>query len=236
MRFVRYFTQFIVNLALALIALNILLRNWPIFETTYDPIWSQLPEWLYFTPADWQYHLVWGLMLLLPMLIWSRILSPRRRPVTHLNVKTKGGEVVRFVPDALNKFVDHQVISHPAVKRHNVRVVQSGGKSITAKGRVKIKVISAVPSIKKEIEDSITDGFSQVLGILNVKPELEIDFARNAFEQPAALSSDDYESKLPVLREDSEREFDEETLFGEEQTVEEETPSSSFYTEDDKKN
>ena len=107
----------------------------------------------------------WCVAIALVLISWAAGLSAfnvRPRP---LRVKTPEGDSLLLDPGAIINFTKAQIDAHPAVTRHRVHVRQIGGKSVAITAHVKVIPMQSLPEIKRELERSIRDGFSQVLGI-----------------------------------------------------------------------
>lgn len=166
MRPFRALLHFLITLSLFLIAVNAVFSGWWIFPP--DPIQNFITNFL--VPAqdlsrNFVWRAIWAGVLVAIVLYWLLgLLLFKRRPKA-LQVRTAGGEMMLMHPGALLKFVRLQVESHPAVVSQRVKVRQKGSRGLSVWVWVNVRPIDSLPAIKHQIEESIRNGFSQVMGI-----------------------------------------------------------------------
>lgn len=170
MKALRSLLLFLVQLVLALAAINFIFADTarfprgPILQLVMDHFVSEsaLTSTVVGAPV---WRLFWIAVFLLLALYWVvGYLVWRHRPRA-IQVQTSSGESLLIHPGAILKFVRLQVASHPAVASHKVKIRQKGNRGLSIWTWVNVRPIDSLPAIKRQLEDSIREGFSQVMGI-----------------------------------------------------------------------
>jgi hypothetical protein len=166
MRFLRFLLSLSVHIVLLLIAVDALmtLRYPQPGHALGRALFSSFPTWLGPLSIIKQ-QIWWSAALALVLVSWIlAFVSIRVRP-RPLRVKTPEGDSLLLDPGAIINFAHAQIEAHPAVTHHRIKVRQVGGRSVAITARVKVIPLQSLPAIKRELETTIRDGFSQVLGI-----------------------------------------------------------------------
>jgi hypothetical protein len=166
MKIIRFFTHFILLAILLLIAVNAIFSGmWQFGEQPIQILLTTyvIPAHLLAIPIVWR--AIWLAVLLLIILYWVTSLAIWRRRPKALQVRTADGEDMLIHPGALLKFVQLQVEGHPAVTSQKVKVRQRGTRGLSILIWVDVQPIDSLPTIKRQIEKSVRDGFSQIMGI-----------------------------------------------------------------------
>ena len=166
MRPLRSLVQFFIQLILALIAIDAILSN--LWGFSQNPVRNLIGYYLVPTAPLSQnlaWRSLWVAVLLLVVLYWVLSLAIWRKRPRAIQVRTSGGETMLIHPGALLKFVRLQVENHPAVVSQKVKVRQKGSRGLSVWALVNVQPIDSLPTIKRQLENSIRDGFAQVMGI-----------------------------------------------------------------------
>jgi hypothetical protein len=162
MRLIRFLTLLVLQAVLLGLALHALLSGWAPYQTW---VVARVPARLVAMPGTSLHSIYWVVALLLPLLYWVATLAIWRRRPPAVRVRTAGGDNLLIHPGAILKFVRRQVEDHPAVVSQKVRVRQSGTRGISITVYINVRPIQSLVTIKNELEASIREGFSQVMGI-----------------------------------------------------------------------
>lgn len=118
-----------------------------------------------YTPY-YQSKLFWWVVLIVPVLSWILLLLRwGSRGPRAFEVRTSSGESILIHPGAIANFASARIEDHPAVSRHTIKVRQSGGKRIALVAQVRLAPNHSWVEASRQIEQSIRDGFAQVMGI-----------------------------------------------------------------------
>lgn len=115
------------------------------------------------TPFAEQCYLVAGLLLVALYVVTSLVIWMSKPKA--MRVRTSSGETLLIHRGALIKFVRLRVEAHPAVVTQKIRVNQAGSRGLAVTANVNVRPIQSLPSISRQLESSIRDGFAQVMGI-----------------------------------------------------------------------
>ena len=162
MKTIRFLAIQIIMLLILLAGINAFLGRWGVWGP--DPMLQILPasviESIHSCPLCYWWALV-GLVLLYWLSSWAVM----RRCGRALNIMTNSGEAIRIHPGALLKFIRQQLAGHPAIVSHALQVRQSGAHGLAIGGTIGFRAIDSLPTIKRQVEELIRQGFSQVMGI-----------------------------------------------------------------------
>ena len=166
MKLLRFIILAVLQIILILIALDALFSEWGRFGK--DPLQQFItahvvPLSVQADPFVWRS--LWFIVLLLILCYWGSVISIWRRRPKALQVRTSGGEELLIHSGALQKYVRLQVENHPAVVSQKIRIRQRGSRGLSIWLWVNVQPIESLPTIKRQLEDSIRNGFAQVLGI-----------------------------------------------------------------------
>jgi hypothetical protein len=153
-------------LILALIAIDAIFSG--LWGLSQNPVRNLIDYYLLPTNVlsqDIAWRALWVAVLLLVILYWVLSLAIWRKRPRAIQVRTSGGETMLIHPGALLKFVRLQVENHPAVVSQRVKVRQKGSRGLSVWAMVNVQPIDSLPTIKRQLESSIRDGFAQVMGI-----------------------------------------------------------------------
>lgn len=118
---------------------------------TSDTVWNK-----------WDY-LWWGITGLFA-LYWILTLIIFLRRTKPMRMRTKSNDLLLIHPGAMIKFVQNKIEEHPAVVSYRVTVkCKRGNPSIHAV--ITIRPIAPLPEIKRQIEASLHDAFTSIMGI-----------------------------------------------------------------------
>lgn len=167
MRVLRFLVSLLVHLLLLLIALDALLalRMPEAGHGFANALLMSIPPWLYDPASSVNHQIWWVVAMALVLASWLLAFAAVRIRPRPLRVKTPDGDSLLLDPGAIVNFTHAQIEAHPAVTKHRIKVRQVGGRSVAITARVKVIPLQSLPEIKRELEASIRDGFSQVLGI-----------------------------------------------------------------------
>ena len=162
MKLIRMLALFAILAVLEMIVLDQLLSGR--FGFADRPVYSALPELLKpVTPLSRMcFWLAFGL---LPILYVVTNLAIWRRRPRAFRVRTAEGDTILIHPGAIINFVRQSIESHPAVVSQRVRVRQLGSRGVAVRATVNVQPTESLPRIHRQLEQSIREGFSEVLGI-----------------------------------------------------------------------
>lgn len=167
MKFIRSLLLTILEIALALIAIDHAFSG--LFGLPAHPILSAITIGDFITPEtmakEYVWRGFWGGILALLVIYWLVNIAIWRKRPKALQVRTANGEMLLINPAALLKFAKLQVENHPAVVSQKLKIRQKGSRGLSIWIWVNVRPIDSLPTITRQIEESIRQGFAQVMGI-----------------------------------------------------------------------